>query len=201
MPPAAARCRPARRPALHTWLRYRLPSAPPPCGSPSRGRRAECEARSRHGWRSGSFRTLGEDEKRLAVFDRLAILNEDRLHRAGGIGLDLVHQLHCLDDANRVPLLYRLADFDESLRVRRWRPVERSDHRRFDDVAFLRWLRLARGRGPCRRTSLCGGRRGGSRCRDHDTALYDLDLLLAFSDLELGDARLLHEIDQLLQLA
>src|SRR5690349_22637135 len=54
--------------------------------------------------------TLAEDEKRLAVLHGLAVLHEDRLHHAGGIGLNLVHQLHRLDDADRVALLHRLAE-------------------------------------------------------------------------------------------
>ena len=41
------------------------------------------------------------------------------------------------------------------------------------------------------------GRGGG----DHDAALYNLDLLLALGDLELGDAGLLDQVDQFLELA
>src|SRR5881394_1681974 len=82
--------------------------------------------------------TLAEDEQRLAVLHRLAVLDEDRLHRAGGVGVDLVHQLHRLDDADHVALLHRLADLDESLGVGRRRAVEGADHRRLDDVPLDR---------------------------------------------------------------
>src|SRR3954465_3269542 len=47
----------------------------------------------------------GEDEQGLPVLDRLAVLHEDRLHAAGGVGLDLVHKLHRLNNADRVALL------------------------------------------------------------------------------------------------
>src|ERR1041384_5840211 len=45
---------------------------------------------------------LSEDEEGLAVFHRLAVLHEDRLHRAARVRLDLVHELHRLDDADRL---------------------------------------------------------------------------------------------------
>src|SRR5688572_28460273 len=76
-----------------------------------------------------------EDEKRLAVLHRLAVLDEDRLHHAGGVGLDLVHELHRLDDADRVALLHRLPDLDERLGIGRRRAVKGADHRRLDDRA------------------------------------------------------------------
>src|SRR5262245_49602430 len=61
--------------------------------------------------------TLAQDEERLAVLDRLPVLDQDRLHRPGRIGVDLVHQLHRLDDADDVALLHRVSDLDEGLRV------------------------------------------------------------------------------------
>src|SRR5438093_9302312 len=49
---------------------------------------------------------LGRDlEQRLAVLDRRAVLDEDSDHRAGDVGLDLVHQLHRLDDAKDLALV------------------------------------------------------------------------------------------------
>src|SRR5258706_324707 len=80
------------------------------------GTRAGCAARSRPGWRSGSFQTFrgdlkgddlsppflssADDEQGLAVFDGLAVLHQDCLDHARGVGLDLVHQLHRFDDAD-----------------------------------------------------------------------------------------------------
>src|SRR6187397_1221066 len=52
---------------------------------------------------------LLDQEKRLAVFDRLPVLHQDGLHGARGVALDLVQQLHRLDDAERLPLGDRLA--------------------------------------------------------------------------------------------
>src|SRR5215218_9374983 len=67
----------------------------------------------------GAGDASADHEQRLAVFDRLAVLGEDRLDRAGRVGFDLVHQLHRLDDAERITLLDRIADLDERLRARR----------------------------------------------------------------------------------
>src|SRR5688572_21046316 len=150
-----------------------------------------------------------EDEKRLAVFHGLAVLHEDGLDDAGDIRLDLVHELHRLDDADGVALLYRLPDFHEGLGVGRWRPVERPDHGRLDDRAF----RAGRGLGGrrCRRGP--GGPRVGRRrshragCGRRDARYADLptpddlDLLLAFGDLQLCDPRFLNQVDELLKLA
>src|SRR3954470_9035901 len=48
----------------------------------------------------GSRRGSTDDEQRLAVLDRLAVLHQDCLDHARGIGLDLVHQLHRFDNAD-----------------------------------------------------------------------------------------------------
>src|SRR3990170_4181259 len=89
---------------------------------------------------------LGDDEQRLAVLHRLPVLDQDGLDDAGGVGLDLVHQLHGLDDAHRLAGLDALPDLDEGLRFRRRQAVEGAHHRRFEDVAFGHGLR-GRGRG------------------------------------------------------
>src|SRR5512147_2555510 len=75
-----------------------------------------------------------EDEERLAVLHRLAILHEDGLDPAVLVGLDLVEQLHGLDDAQRVARLDRLPHFDEGFRAGRGGAVERADHGGADDV-------------------------------------------------------------------
>src|SRR5262249_61626913 len=72
-----------------------------------------------------------DDDKRLTILDGLTVLDEDRLYVAGLVGLDLVHKLHRLDDAERVTDLDRVADFHERLGARRRGPIERADHRRF----------------------------------------------------------------------
>src|SRR6476620_5754821 len=73
-------------------------------------------------WRSGrrgSWATTSlDDEQGLAVLDRLAVLDQDLGDRAGHVGLDLVHDLHGLDDADRVAFLDGAADVDERLRAR-----------------------------------------------------------------------------------
>src|SRR5687767_11239239 len=80
---------------------------------------------------------LRQDEQWLSVLHRLAILDQDGLDRAGRVGLDLVHQLHRFDDADRLPLLHGMADLDEHLRVGRGRAIEGADHGRLHDMTFL----------------------------------------------------------------
>src|SRR6187402_3443341 len=53
---------------------------------------------------------LLDHEQRLPELDRLSVLDEDRLDRARGVRLDLVHQLHRFDDAERVTLRDGVAD-------------------------------------------------------------------------------------------
>src|SRR3954469_12187370 len=89
---------------------------------------------------------LLDQEKRLPVLHRLSVFHQDRLDRAGGIGLDLVQQLHRLDDAERLPLGDRLAHLDERRRAWRGSAIEGADHRRLERVA-LRFLHDRRGGG------------------------------------------------------
>src|SRR5215468_3710473 len=54
-----------------------------------------------------------QQEQRLPVLDGLGVLHEDLRHPPGRLGLDLVHQLHRLDDAEDLPLLDDIAFEDE----------------------------------------------------------------------------------------
>ncbi len=63
-------------------------------------------------------RFLGTEHKqRLLELDGLPVLDQDLLDGAGGLGLDLVHQLHRLDDAQRLAHFHAVADGDEVVRV------------------------------------------------------------------------------------
>src|SRR5229473_8255031 len=66
----------------------------------------------------------------LAVLDGLTILNVDVDDLAVVFRVDLVHQLHRLDDAEDVALLHRRADLDERGRSRLGRAIEGADDRR-----------------------------------------------------------------------
>src|SRR5512146_2041052 len=51
-------------------------------------------------------------EQHLAVFDGLCVFDEDLADDARVFGLDLVHDLHRLDDADDLPLRHAIADRD-----------------------------------------------------------------------------------------
>src|SRR4029450_9879151 len=73
-----------------------------------------------------------EVEERLAELDGLPILDVDRADNALDLGLDLVHQLPRLEDAERLAGCDYVADLDERRRTRLRRPVKDADHRRLD---------------------------------------------------------------------
>src|SRR3954467_11275560 len=62
-------------------------------------------------------RSRGDLEQRLTVLDRRAVVDENGDDRAGDVGLDLVHQLHRLDDAEHLALVDLLVDGDVVGRV------------------------------------------------------------------------------------
>src|SRR3954465_15478918 len=56
-------------------------------------------------------------EQRLAVLHRRAVIDEDGDDLAGDVRLDLVHQLHRLDDAQHLPLVDLVVQRDVVRRV------------------------------------------------------------------------------------
>src|SRR5437868_1150466 len=60
----------------------------------------------------------GQLEQGLTVLDRGAILDEDPHDRAGRVGLDLVHELHRLDDAEHLTLVDLVVEAHVVRRVR-----------------------------------------------------------------------------------
>src|SRR5690349_329853 len=80
--------------------------------------------------------TSGQEDQGLPELDRLPVLDEDLLHHAVLVGLDLVEQLHRFDDADGLAGFHGLADFDEGFRARCRRAVERPDHRRLHHMAL-----------------------------------------------------------------
>lgn len=65
----------------------------------------------------------------LAELDLGAVVNEDLGYHACHLGLDLVHQLHGLDNADGLTLVDPVSDLDEWRRVLRRPPVEDADKR------------------------------------------------------------------------
>src|SRR5579863_2054580 len=76
---------------------------------------------------------LGHADEVLAVLDVLAVPHQDLFHLAVRFGLDLVHQLHRLDDADHLPLAHGLAELDEGGGLGRGRAVEGTDEGRADE--------------------------------------------------------------------
>src|SRR6185503_17796981 len=60
---------------------------------------------------------LLDHRQRLAIFDRLAVLDKDGDDGAGAGGGDLVHGLHGFDDDERLPGGHFRADLDERRRT------------------------------------------------------------------------------------
>src|SRR3954470_19100726 len=79
----------------------------------------------------------GDLEQRLAVLDRRAVLDEDPDDRARDVGLDLVHQLHRLDDAQHLALVDLVVQRHVVGRVGVGPAVERADERRGHDVVLV----------------------------------------------------------------
>ena len=67
-------------------------------------------------------------EKDLTELDRLGILHRDLTDHTGDLGLDLVHDLHRLDDADRLAGGDPVADLDIRLGARLRGLIERADH-------------------------------------------------------------------------
>src|SRR5579871_7071536 len=75
-----------------------------------------------------------QSEQRLAVLHGMPVLDEHPRHFPADIRLDFVHELHRFYDANRLPSLDKIADFDERAGIRTGGGVERADNRRLDQV-------------------------------------------------------------------
>src|SRR2546423_5475145 len=69
-------------------------------------------------------------EEKLAELDRLGVLDVDRADDALDVGLHLVHELHRLEDAERLARRDRVALLDERRRPRLRGAVEGAHHRR-----------------------------------------------------------------------
>ncbi|EAU65714.1 hypothetical protein STIAU_7808 [Stigmatella aurantiaca DW4/3-1] len=86
--------------------------------------------------RSRRLRWLNAKE-RLTELDRLPVLYQDLRNASGHLGLDLVHQLHGLDDAEHLALLHHRAHVHEGRLVRGRGPVECSHEWTGNDLARL----------------------------------------------------------------
>src|SRR5215211_5660407 len=73
-----------------------------------------------------------EVEERLAVLDGLTVLDVNRADDALDLRLHLVHELHRLEDAERLARRDSVTLLDERGRARLRRPVKGADHRSLD---------------------------------------------------------------------
>src|SRR6476661_2994580 len=67
-------------------------------------------------------------EEGLTELHRLRVVHQDLAHHAGDLGLDLVHDLHCLDDAHRLARRDPRAGLHVRVGARLGRLVEGADH-------------------------------------------------------------------------
>src|SRR5258705_8183981 len=108
-----------------------------------------------------------DDDQRLIELDRLTVADEDFPDYARGRRGDLVHNLHRLDDQQRITGFHRVTDRDERFRARLGRQEGGADHWRFHGFTsdFFHRRRGGRlSRGWCgSRGSGSEGRRGGWR--------------------------------------
>src|SRR5688572_28107359 len=101
---------------------------------------------SRCGWVSlvGNMALVrAHSEEDLAILHRLAVLGYGLDQGAAAFGLDLVHHLHGLDDADDGVRRNVLSGLEERLRIGRRRAVEGAHHGRGDFLEFF----TAGGRG------------------------------------------------------
>src|SRR5581483_4196737 len=195
--PRAGKPAPARRPRPGAArlpagepppARARPPGAAPPV-RPAPGPQAAARAGHRRtsgtggcrrgGWPSSRGRTSPgapaggalrlQQEERLAELDGLGVLDQHPDDAARHLRLDLVHELHRLDDADDLALLHPVALADERLRVGSRRPVEGADQRRLDRQEVGLGGRGGRREGAgARDRRRAGRRRGGSGCPVRD---------------------------------
>src|SRR5258706_4793755 len=74
---------------------------------------------------------LFDDHQRVAVFDRLLVLDQHLLQDSGARRFDLVEGLHRLDQHQGLALLHAVADRDEGRRAGLGREIAGAHHRRF----------------------------------------------------------------------
>src|ERR1700733_3772194 len=91
---------------------------------------------------------LLDDHEGLAIFDRLAIFDENLNHRAGARRGNLIHRLHRLDDNERLAGFHLAAHVDERPRTGRRAQIGRANHWRSDKTRVL--CRISRQRGRSR---------------------------------------------------
>jgi hypothetical protein len=142
----------------------------------------------------------------LAVFDGLAVGDEDFDDGAGGVGVDFVEDFHGFDDADDGFVFGNLcADGGEGVGFGVGGAVEGADHGGFDgDEAFVG---VGGGRGGSggvgrgmrlRGEVLGGGLVVGGDAGAGDGAAAEDDAALVFDEFDFGEAVLRHQGDQIL---
>src|SRR6476469_5586243 len=141
-----------------------------------------------------------DDHERLAVFDRLTVLDQDLGHRARTWRGNLIHRLHRFDNDQRLARLDLAPDLDEGPRAGGRADIGRADHRRRDDAGMLR--RVDGGSGLDRRHDR-GRRRAADRqfpgppTRRHMHISGDPDRHAVALELDLGEPGFIEQLCQL----
>src|SRR5580658_5343919 len=141
---------------------------------------------------------LLDDQQRLAIFDRLAVFDENLNHRAGARRRGLIHRLHRFDDEQRFAGLHLAADLDEGTRARCRAEIDGADHRRDDGAGML--CRIDRCRGSSGRDApwrLCRSQPRTCRTKTWRTEMAgDADRHAVALELDLGKPGLVEQLRQ-----
>src|SRR5579871_760684 len=164
------------------------------------------------------FLSRPDRKQGLSILHRLPARCNPLHHFAGNIRLDLIHQLHRLNDAQYLADLNLIADLHKRVRTRRWRLIERPHNRRLHLMQRL-LSRSGSSSADSRGSRMCrSGNCTTSRSRSHQPAQLcqinptsrssrncglpgklDPHLQIVLLHVELGNLICLQEFDQLAQ--
>jgi len=154
------------------------------------------------GWRIVEKGASLDAEEHIAVLNGSGIFGDKSTDGAGFLGLDFIHHLHGLNDAERLAFGNGGADIDEIRRVRCGFAVESADHWRSDFCAFgCGCCCGSRGGVACGGWRCGGGSRSGRQAGEQATkiikirAFLELEVEVLLGEIKEGEPVLVHEFD------
>lgn len=134
-----------------------------------------------------------EAEKDIAVLHGSAVPGDDRSDDAGLFGFDFIHDLHGLDDTDRLADGNGGTDFNEIGSIRRGFQIERANHRRGDFTACRG--RDGNGRSGGGRSGGGGRWQAGEKTAEliHVSTFFQLEVKILLGEIEERESVLIHE--------